>query len=273
MFDEILNRLEAIRPAEDVEGFNAILKTISKMMGFPDNLRLAYVKIDDLREQDLNANSMPKKMFDQLVANIKGAGAPESIPLCATIEGEGEIQWIVSGHHRIKGTREAGQSYMLILLYEGLSWARVRSKQLAHNSIAGTSDPELVKRIWEQIDTVEARFEAFIDPRMFEAIPPTVSFQPVDVDFAGMSKTILVVFLSSQYEDMETALEAALPKGQVDAVYLAERATYDKAIEVLKQTRDVEDIKAVPTAMARVFELAMERLAQLNAESVQSLEN
>lgn len=257
--------LPDVSPTTDPEQFNTLLATISQQMNFPPNLRLAYLPLDQMREQDINANSMPKKMFDQLVENIKNAGAPESLPLCATIEGAGATTWIISGHHRIRASRTAGMTHILTLFYENLSWSKARAKQLAHNSIAGSSDPELVKRIWDEIDDVQARFEAFIDPRMFDEIPAQVSFQPVDVLFED--KTILIIWLSSQHQDMEAAMEAVMPKGQVDSVYLAHKDSYNAAMTALKRIRAELDVKAVPTAMAEIFRLAIERLDQLQEES------
>lgn len=232
----------------------------------PEHMSIRYVAITDIREQDLNAQSMTKQMFDQLVANIEQAGAPESLPLCATIEGEGDTIWMVSGHHRKRAAEKAGITHMLILLWEGLSWDRVRSKQLAHNSIFGTSDPELVKKIWDQIDDVGARFEAFIDPRMFDQIPETVSFKPVDVNFSNQIKTVVLAFIPIQKMDFDAALEAMqekLPKGDLDAVYLADVEAYEQWMAVLQRVRADLDIVSLPTAVAAMARLANERLEEM----------
>lgn len=265
--EQALQLLGDLQPGSDIEGFNRLLERISKMI-FPDGLRLYYARVDELREQDINAQSMTKKMFDQMIENIKDAGVLESLPLCAKIQGEGDTIWVVSGHHRKRATSAAEQTHMLILLYDNLTWAMVRSKQLAHNSIFGKSDPELVKRIWDQIDDVRARFEAFIDPRMFENIPQQVSFKPVDVNMNNLAKTVVIAFLPVQHSDFEAALEQALPKGEIDKVYLASKETYDQWMEALKKTREGMDVVAVPTAVAAMARLAVERLEQLNNESV-----
>jgi hypothetical protein len=262
----IINSIQAINPQRDIDDYNQVLASISQLALAP-KLRFYYARIDDLREQDVNANSMPKRMFDQLVENIKAAGGLESLPLCAKIAAVGEQIWLVSGHHRTRSARQAGHTHLMVLLYEGLDWDAARAKQLAHNSIAGTSDPELVKRIWDQIESATARFEAFIDTRMFDEIPQTVSFKPVDVDFADLSKTVMVVFLSSQYQDMEAAVEAVMPKGELDAVYLAHRDTYEQFTQMMKRTRAELDIKAIPTAFAEIMRLALERLDELAEEN------
>ena len=245
----------------DADQINGALGEISLQV-LPEGLALRYVAVDDIREQDLNAQSMTKAMFDQLVSNIGEAGVLESIPLCATVAGEGDQIWMVSGHHRLRAARAAGQTHMLILIYEALTWDRVRSKQLAHNSIAGTSDPELIKRIWEQIDDVKARFESFIDPRMFDNIPPAVSFKPVDVNMQNFAKTVVIAFLPVQHSDFEAAVEACLPKGDVDKVYLAHQEHYEAWMEALRKVREDLDIVAIPTALAAMARLAVERLEE-----------
>lgn len=248
----------------DIEVINGLLERISKTV-FPEYLRLLYVDVDTVHEQDLNAQSMPKAMFDQLVDNLKSTGAPESLPLLVMTEKGIEI---ISGHHRIRAMRKAGIKRTLALVYTSLSRARIHAKQLAHNSISGSSDAELVKRIWERIDDVQARFEAFIDPRLFDSIPAPVSFKPVDVDMVNVAKSILVVFLPTQKMDFDAVLEQILPKTEVDAVYIAHREIYGDWMKAFKRVRTDLDIVNVPTALAEMARLAQERLDQLSAEEV-----
>lgn len=250
--------------SRSVEQINALLAELSTQI-LPPNLKLMYVAVDDCREQDINAQSMPKAMFDQLVSNIKESGAPESIPLLAKTEQGLEI---ISGHHRVRASRAAGLKMTLAFVYEELSRSRIHSKQLAHNSIHGASDPELVKRIWERITDVQARFEAFIDPRQFDTIKP-VSFKPVDVDMTATAKTVLFIFLPTQKLDYDVAVEAILPKANVDAIYLGSKETYDGWIAALKRVRADLEIVNAPTALAEMARLALERLDMERLEQIQ----
>lgn len=226
-------------------------------------MKLLYVSVDEPREQDINAQSMPKAMFDQLTANMRASGAPESVPLLAkSMRGTEIIIEIVSGHHRFRAARAAGIKYILCIVYENLTRSQIAAKQLAHNSISGTSDPELVKRIWAQITDVTARFEAFIDPRLFDNIKP-VSFKPVDVDMTNTAKTVLLVFLPTQKLDFDAALEAILPKTNVDAVYLANKEVYDGWRAAFQRVRADLEIVNAPTALAEMARLALERLEHL----------
>jgi hypothetical protein len=245
-----------VQPIRDVEQINARLAEISPLV-LPPGLRLYYAGVDELQEQDVNPRSMPQKMFNQLVENVQGVGALESAPLC--VEMDGRIQ-IISGHHRLRAARAAGVQRVLVLLYEELPPARIKSKQLAHNTISGQDDPELVARLWQEIEDIQARFEAFVDPRQFDAVPPPVKFKQVDVDLAAMCKTVLIAFLPVQKMDFEAVIEAILPQGEIDAVYLADRETYDAWRAALQRVRQEMDVVAIPTAIAEMARLALAAL-------------
>ena len=88
---------------------------------------------------------------------------------------------IISGHHHIRAARKAGMKEMLVLVHTHLDLASVVAKQLAHNTISGKDDPELVKRLFDEITQLPEKIEAFGDPKVFDAIPKVVPFTPVDV--------------------------------------------------------------------------------------------
>jgi hypothetical protein len=223
----------------------------------PDDLTLFYVDIDAVKEQDINPRSMSQKMFSQLVDNIKDTGGLESVPLCVRVDKD---IFIISGHHRFRAAREAGVKQILVLLYDELSTSRAKSKQLAHNTISGQDDPELVKRVWEMITEIEAQFEAFVDPRVLKSVPEPVSFKQVDVDVKALAKTAVIIFLASQMADFDAAVEAIMPSADVDTVYLAEREIYDAWRDALHRVRDDMDIVSIPTAVAEMARLAVEAL-------------
>lgn len=254
-----LETLDSEKSQHELEKINEQLRELSKVI-FPDYLYLAYIEIDALREQEVNARSMSKAMFSQLTENIANAGTLESVPFCAKVD---DVVWIVSGHHRVRAARTAGKRYILVMVAEGLTWDQIRAKQLGHNSIEGQDDPELVKRIFEQIMDVQARFEAFIDPKLFDAAPKPVSFSPIDIDFQSTSRAVLLLFLPSQWDDMQAALKSILPPSDVDEALLADFKEWEPWSAALRQIRSGMDITAVPTAIATMAKLALERLEQL----------
>jgi hypothetical protein len=254
---EIIDQLmtEKLDPVQ----INAMLHVLSLQI-YPEGLRLVYVAVEDLHEQDINANAMSKAAFDQLVSNIRATGAPESIPLIVKTDKGWEI---ISGHHRTRASREAKLKYILCLGFDSLSRAQLHSKQLSHNSIAGKSDVQIMRMIWDRIDNVEQRLAAFVDPKIFDNLPQPVSFKPVDVDMGKLNKTVLFVFLSTQKTDFDAALEQIMPKASVDTVYIAHREAFESWIEAFRRTREDLEIVNAATALSEMARLAMERLDQL----------
>ena len=158
----------------------------------------------------------------------------ESVPLCVR---QGDVIFILSGHHWVRAARAAGITDILILLYDQLTVSSAKAKQLSHNNIAGQSDPELVKRIWEQITDVGSQFEAFIDPRLFDKIPKAVAFRPVDVALMDKAKAVMIMFLPIQQSDFEATIEAIVPAGDADKAYLADAQIYDQWTAALQRVR------------------------------------
>ena len=223
----------------------------------PDGLSIEQVDIEDLREQDVNPRSQDSQMFDQLVSNIKKMSALESVPLCAKVDGKMEI---ISGHHRIRAARNAGVTKILVLVYDGIERESVVAKQLAHNTIQGKDDPELVKKLWTSITDLSSQFEAFIDPKLFDTIPDAVSFKPVDVDLMNNVKTIIIAFLPMQLKDVEFFVDKCLSGTAADGMYLADRETYDAYIAALQRVRTECNIVSIPTAIAEMARLSTQML-------------
>ena len=128
----------------EATSINEMLSKVNvELFGKDGRIGLHFVELSDVREQDINANVMPAEMFNALVSNIEKHGALESVPLVANREGS-EVLEIISGHHRIRSAREAGLAGTVVLRYCDLTAGEIRAKQLAHNSIQGTSDPQIV---------------------------------------------------------------------------------------------------------------------------------
>jgi len=255
------------KEVQQVQEINEHLAELSAQV-LPPGISLYYAHVDELREQSVNPRSMPQEMMDQLIENISVTGGLESAPLCVLVDDRIEI---ISGHHRIRAAREAGIEYVLVFLYEKLSPSRIKAKQLAHNTIQGQDDVELVKRVWDEITDIQARFEAFVDPRIFDDIPDSVSFRQVDVDLYEQSKTVLLAFLPIQEMDFEGVIEQIVPQADFDKAYLANREIYDQWKAALQRVRQEVEIVSIPTAVAEMARLAMEALDQRAEQTEQDV--
>jgi hypothetical protein len=232
------------------------------LLDLGNNLCIARVAIDDLREQDINAHTMPAQMFRQLADNITNRGALESLPFCALTKKHIEI---VSGHHRKRAASAAGLTHIIVLLdTSGLTRDQIRAKQLAHNSINGTDDPQIIKQIYDMIADAEAKIEAFIDPKALD-IPKPDSIPITDLLGSDLDhRTMMFVFLHHQHENFEKVIE--LISKDVDEVGVADIIHFDKFRDTLKQVKDIENVRAVGMVISKMCDIVIEHYRELNQE-------
>jgi hypothetical protein len=84
-----------------------------KVLDLGQGLQLWKVPIAALREQDVNARSMSKPMFERLSQTIARDKRLESLPFCARTDKAIEI---VSGHHRARAAIAAGLTEMFVMV-------------------------------------------------------------------------------------------------------------------------------------------------------------
>src|SRR5436309_14797086 len=132
-----------------------------RILELGNGLELWKVHPSTLREQDVNARSMPKAMFERLSQTIARDKRLESLPLYAKTERGLDI---IPGHHRVRAATSASISEMFVLVdVTGLSRSQIAAKQLADNAIEGQDNEQLLAEIYRLIEDAESKLEAFID--------------------------------------------------------------------------------------------------------------
>lgn len=229
-----------------------------KSFNLGNGLEVWLVGINDPIEQDINARAMPQNMFYQLVDNIKERdGALESLPFCAVTDKGLEI---VSGHHRKRAAKKAGMSELWVLVdTSNLSNDKIRSKQLAHNSIQGKDNSQIMADIFNSIEDAEAKIRAFIDVKV-DDIDFNVPLDTRGLDIELDSKTATILFLPSQLEVFKKTLDQ-LKAVSPDEVFLASKKDYDKLIEAMDASSLAFNITSTPTLLAKMSEIVMEHIA------------
>lgn len=246
------------------EEINALLEEVNaRVFGANGRMGFEFAKFDELREQDVNANVMPPGMFSALVGNIRKNGVLESVPLVANREGSDVVE-VVSGHHRIRSAREAGVKEGIVLRCKDLSAGELRAKQLAHNNIAGKSDPEIVAEIFAQINAMDLKIEAYVDPEILGEVPEPVGFKPIDLDPLAHARTMTIVFLPTQATDFRKAID--LLKQKPDMVYVAHSEAFDGFRDALHRVRRELDVHAVPSAIAEMARIVIEHVNTMKGE-------
>lgn len=219
---------------------------MGKVLDIGNNLEIWQVNIEDLKEQDVNARYMKSEMFERLTENIRKDNRLESLPFCALTEKGIEI---ISGHHRIRASRQAGIFEIYVIMdVSGLSEDSIKAKQLAHNSINGYDNEELVKRIFDEIHDAQAKLEAFVPDKLIENFKK-VSVGDVNVDMD--IQQIQLMFFRYERECIKR-LENYLSEG--DEVYASEIKQFEEVKKMIKETGREYNIRAVGTILAKLCE-------------------
>lgn len=208
-----------------------------------ENLCIAKIDIMLLLEQDINAHIMNPTMFRQLVENIKKRNALESLPFCALV---GERVEIVSGHHRVRASREAGLKTIPILLdVGGLSRSSIVAKQLAHNFLVGYDDRNLIEELSKMITDVDDKIESYLQNAVLEVRNVEVGrleYPNMDVEWREVS----FAFLPEQFSKFDEFVKAC---GSKDLLGLASRKQYEEFADVLWKYQKYQDIRSVGMAV------------------------
>src|SRR5207247_7811968 len=241
-----LRKRNSARPAAVIEP--------QRILELGNGLELFKVHPMTLREQDVNARSMPKAMFERLSQTIARDKRLESLPLCAKTERGLEI---ISGHHRVRAATAAGISEMFVLVdVTGLTRSQIAAKQLAHNAIEGQDNEQLLAEIYRQIEDAESKLEAFIDQKLDIELPKVkIEGLDVEIDF----KTVLLIFLPRVKERLDRALEYLRSSGQrLDGVYIAADSDYTALEKAVRTINEEYDVRVVADIIGKMADLALQ---------------
>jgi ParB-like chromosome segregation protein Spo0J len=225
-----------------------------RILELGNGLELWKVLPSSLREQDVNARSMPKAMFERLAQTIARDKRLESLPLCAKTELGLEI---ISGHHRVRAATAAAISELFALVdVTGLTKSQIAAKQLAHNAIQGQDNEQLLAEIYRQIEDAESKLEAFIDAKLDVEIP-RVKIEGLDIDLDF--KTVLLIFLPRVKERLDRALQYIRSSGQkLDGVYIAADSDYAPLEKAVRHIHEEYDVRVVADIIGKMADLALQ---------------
>jgi len=243
-------------PGEDLSGPVEHSSTAVAQIG--PELELRFVRCIDLQEQDINAQVMHPKEFEQLVSNIKDRGALESLPYCAQPGGEGKVE-IVSGHHRMRAARQAGMDTIPVLVdTSALTRSEVVSKQIAHNALVGQSDEKILRQMISEIDNPDDLLRTGLDADMMP-LPQMKDDTDLATPQAAFEwRTVAFTFLPHQLDNFKELLDQI--DGRQDLIGAAPLELFPEfAREVAKFSR-VKEVRAVGTAIYMLTKLAAKEI-------------
>ena len=225
-----------------------------------EGMTLCLADLASLREQDVNARILPTAEHNTLVNNIRRRGRMESVPYCVLQDGRVEI---VSGHHRIRAAREAGITQAPVLIdTSGLSRSEIVAKQLAHNRLQGTDDPDTLRRLFDMLATPDEILETGLGGELLEL--PNVDLETGITPHMDMNwKVVTLTFLPHQLAHLQALLDD-IPAS--DLVGVADIVQYEPFMEAVLKYARFRDVRNVGTALALLAELALREAGKLDAE-------
>jgi hypothetical protein len=223
------------------------------------NLAVYKVAVTEIREQDVNARVMPPEMFERLTANVQKDGRLEQLPFTVRRVDHFEM---VSGHHRLRAARTAGLTELFILADErDLSKSQVRAKQIAHNRISGTDDLETLKRLYDDMDTIEDILESHLKPHDFDDLKQLDKVDISDLSISLPFRTFALTFLPKAIENLQELEKHVMriPK-EADEILVVPNDTFDEFRKVVLATGRTENVRSLGVTISRMLEIVREKL-------------
>lgn len=224
--------------------------------------RWKYEKVDInlIDEADMNANEMTGEDFAQLCDNIGKSGL-SSVPSCYKKENGRFV--MISGHHRLRACKKLHYKTIGILycLESKLSKDEIIAIQLSHNSLHGHDNTSILKKLFEQIQSVDFKQFAHVN---VDEIPP-VSTEGISVFALKENFVFTVVLYPDSFDSLDELFgDIREQASKSDTLILAnekenERLLLQLQTEIGKQY----DIKSPSISFAKLLELASERLTEI----------
>ena len=210
-------------------------------------------KLKDLQPSKTNARRMPAVQMDRLVANLTKDGVLSSAPL---VYGDR----IVSGHHRVEAALKAGIEHADCLVIKGaVEESRITAIQIAHNSIVGQDDPDVLAAMLNDLPAVDRLYSG-----VNNVIPPEApSLGPGLGSFPAY--TVTVHMIPNEFDAVKAALSAVKDGGH----HLIEpSASMTEFLEIVfaVKTKMGKGAMSNPGMLTTMARLAMERLEQLEED-------
>ncbi len=210
-------------------------------------------ELERLTEGEDNARYMTPAQYERLVTNLRSDGVLTSAPL--VYRGK-----VLSGNHRVAAAIDAGieESDCIVILSE-LSEGQQLALQLAHNSVTGQDDPNVLKRLYDALD---------LDGKAYSGLTDDAFKWDNSINLSALAAPqpqyteLVAMFLPEEHAEFDAALKRC--QHSETATRIAARyADFDTVFDALCQTKERQNIANTAVALAAMAQLAIERLAQL----------
>lgn len=226
--------------------------------------KLAEVPIEKLQESELNANVMTDAYFNRLVENIKISGGLSSAIGCVK---KGEVYQIFSGHHRYRAAIQLRYKVVPVIYADekDMTTDELIALQTSHNSLHGEDDKGILRRLFEQIQSIE--FKEFANIDINEITP--ISIDSVGFGVEQEQYSVSLIFYKKEKAMLEELLGIVTEQAAShDMVILTEADENEEYyLQLMKAIERKYQIKSTSTRFQKLLELAKKALDDENRNS------
>ncbi len=226
----------------------------------PRKWKIAEVEVTQLVETEVNANEMTDEEYQRLVENVRITGGLSSAISCYQRESDGKFV-IINGNHRLRAAIE-NRLRVVPIVYADESMMSKDEKlalQISHNSLHGSHNRSILKRLFDEIQSIDFKQAAFIDVSEIE---------PIDTSGVGFTMesehySVSLVLYRKDFDLLKDLLGVVAEKQPVsDLVMLADgKENEDEYLKLLSAIRQKYDIRSVNIAFSKILELAKKQMA------------
>lgn len=227
-----------------------LIGDLNEALGDVTPYRLAVVSPKEIQPIDKNARYMSKRVYDQLVGNVKRDRNLSSLPFCWR-SADGSLV-ALSGNHRVMAASDAGIPLVLVLYTDAqLSQSEVRAIQLSHNSLVGQDNPTTLRELWQEIETVEAKIYSGLDDGLIETME-RINIQRI-VDEPLRFQELIIMFMPSEIDRLEDVMKRL---GAANKTRFAARVEdFERFLDALLDFKVASNIVNTGTAIMAMIEI------------------
>jgi len=225
--------------------------------------KLVQIDPRKLRLRELNARYMTHEQFQLLVANVRRDGCLSSVPFAFGVKEAGEwVYEVLSGNHRTKAAIAAGLDEIWVMVtHDPLTEEQKIAIQLSHNAITGQDDPATLRKLYEQVGTVDLKVYCGLDDRTLELLEKV---SPIAFSEAALeAKTLTMYFLPDELERAQTIIEGLLKQVSGDRTWLLRHAEYDSWLDLMAAAGGSKGVSNAATSLMVLLDVFSRHLDDL----------
>ena len=222
------------------------------------NWKYKEIDVSQIENAKENANKMSDHEFSQLVDNIRVGGLSSSPAVWHRKEDDKYI--IISGHHRVKACIKLAYTKIPCLYVEEneISDDEKIATQISHNSLHGDDNKGILKRMFEEIKSVDFKQFAHINIDEISSVPlfqgsivPEIEHYNVSFVLYKNDLNLLQDLIGDIKADMKTS-ELVVVANQDD--------TEDMLLGLIKEISKKYKVKSSNISFSKILELAKKQL-------------